>query len=473
MKVDAIDVTLSPPREGASWKASELVVHWQQLAALWVAGFITSGVVYQSPAVFLTSFADEFGLSEYDASWLPSAFLLSFATFSIPTGALAQAVGPTKCFQAGCSLVIAVSCCYPFANAFWELLIIQVAYGLAYALSGFGMMLLIVPTRFDRQLATAVAILLSGYSLAGVILVPLMSTLISTYGWRHALLLAPVLTIAVEAPLVFFVLQDGERDASCRTVPTSRDDAEQSASEAPQPEAASLLPSGGAARKSALPASFLESLTLGSTWHTAFFLFYSQYIMIGLINELALFLNKDVGLDLVEVSSVGSTVFAVSFCGKMLVGMLLDSPHRRVATVGSYVMMIVGTSLPLAFFASGHAKTSQSQLVLFGLVFGFAFGTCAGVMSATPAKLFCNMSDFKKLQSFFTIFQVLGGFCGTLISGKVRTMTGSYMAAFCMFLGSAILCLVHVIALELSMASQTPEDRQHAAEEPRASSTAT
>eukprot|EP00929_Paragymnodinium_shiwhaense_P081094 TRINITY_DN42362_c0_g1_i2.p1 TRINITY_DN42362_c0_g1~~TRINITY_DN42362_c0_g1_i2.p1 ORF type:complete len:469 (-),score=50.69 TRINITY_DN42362_c0_g1_i2:113-1519(-) len=441
------------PQRHAAWKSWELVLHWRQLVALWLIFFINAGLIYDSTSTFLKSFEKEFDASDYAVSWLPAAFLLALAGFAVPAGYLAKAVGPTRCFQVGSLVAIVASCCYPFAPSLWVLGILYIIYGLVYALAGNGMVLLAAATRFDKQCGTAISFLLTAFSMGGVIMKPIFANLITQYGWRQAAILVPVLNVFVQAPLAFFVLADGHQSpASHTSAPAVSDNVEQGTS-AVQLEVASPLRQS-TADDIPVPASFLQSLKLAATWHIAALSFYSVYIIVGLVNELSLFLQNDAGLDLASAGSIESIVFALSMCGKLFIGLLLDSRFRRAACIGSYMLMIIGTSLPLNFFPQVAATESYARLIIFAVVYGFAFGNTFGVVCALPPKLFAGMRDLKQLQSFYMAMTTLGGFCGTLISGKLRTATGSYTAAFCIFLALAVLSLLHIVALEVGLARQ-------------------
>jgi len=203
-----------------------------------------------------------------------------------------------------------------------------------------------------------------------------------------------------------------------------------------------------------VPASFLESLKMADIWHLAVMSFCSTYVITGMTNELILFLTEDAGMSLMVSSSMSSIIFVTSFCGKLCIGVWLDSPWRSAATINSYVCFLVGTLIPLDLVDPFTIELTHStdRLTLFTLIYGFAFGCCFGIVSATPGKLFSKMAGFEQLQAFFTSVQVLGGFFGTVLSGKLRTLTGSYAAAFCAFAAAAVFSLLHCVALEMSLA---------------------
>lgn len=91
---------------------------------------------------------------------------------------------------------------------------------------------------------------------------------------------------------------------------------------------------------------------------------------------------------------------------------------------------------------------SHSQLLGFTVIYGLGFGGSYSLVSAKPAKILGRMEDFGKLQGFFMLFQVIGGFLGTLVTGKLRELTGSYTCSFYVFAAMAFLAMGHYVALE-------------------------
>ena len=89
----------------------------------------------------------------------------------------------------------------------------------------------------------------------------------------------------------------------------------------------------------------------------------------------------------------------------------------------SCLLLVLGTLLPLDFASGGGEVTSNhSQLLAFTIIYGLGFGASYSVLLAKPAKMFGKMAEFSKLQAFLMLFQVLGGFCGTLITGSQTSL---------------------------------------------------
>eukprot|EP00913_Durusdinium_trenchii_P004790 g4450.t1 len=264
--------------------------------------------------------------------------------------------------------------------------------------------------------AGAVVILISS------VLYPLAPSL-----WQ-ASLMCPILTALIVVPICFGVLHDGPLAQRPTDRPFSSVEDEDTDSTAGR----------GTARR----LDFWRSLRLGAVWHLAFMSLYQLYIIIALINTLTLCLKMDVHMDLQVSAMYSSIVFVTSIAGKLFMGAAMDSKFQGIAGM-------LRTLLPLDFSQAGGSLTrSHTQLLAFAMVYGMGFGGTYSLLSAKPAKLLGRMADFGKLQGFLMLFQVIGGFLGTLVTGKLRDLSGSYTWSFYVFIIMAFLACCHYAALE-------------------------
>merc|ERR1711971_785950 len=126
-----------------------------------------------------------------------------------------------------------------------------------------------------------------------------------------------------------------------------------------------------------------------------------------------------------------------------------DTRCRRLAGVCSLFLFVVGTVLPWEITSGSLQLTTKGfRLVLFAIVYGFAFGASYTLVSSLPAKMFGKKPEFSQLQAFFILFQVFGGFAGTLVTGKLRSMTGSFALPFSIFSVMAVLAFLHYLLLD-------------------------
>lgn len=421
---------------------------------------------------------EELNTTQFGISWLGAIFQLSKGIGSIPGGYLLDHFGASRCIKAGAIIILLASACYPFAQSLWQLLVLHAIFGLTYDLSGLGPFIVFTTSWFDRTRACAITILVSAFSMAGVLFPPIIAGVIERNDWRYAAGTCTVFYAALGLPLLFCVVYDGPL-RSRTTVTTSERSAEANGHPSPDEEQqefnrgtspfevcsnAADAPEASMHHEpsNGLPQNFLHSLKSVALWHLALINFYNTYVIIALINTLVLYLKKDAGIPLELCGTYNSLVNISSVFGKLVVGLVLDGRFQSQASLSSYLLLILGTSLSLDLSSGSLRPTSsRSQLWLFSVVYGLGFGASYSVTVSKPAKIFGSMPDFGKVQAFLMLFQTIGGVAGTLITSKLREATGSFTASFCVFVVMAVLCVLHCILLNLCSARQPQIHARH------------
>ena len=150
----------------------ELLLHWRQMAAIWVFFFLVAGGSYHAPPVMLPAIMEEFHTDQYHVSWIPSVFLLTKALSTVPGGFAVDTFGSTRCLRAGAVMILISSALYPMAPDLWCLAALQGVIGVAYNLSGITVCIIFVTSWFDQQRALAIAVLSTAFSFAGIFFPP-------------------------------------------------------------------------------------------------------------------------------------------------------------------------------------------------------------------------------------------------------------------------------------------------------------
>lgn len=393
----------------ASHVGTEILQLGRQLFSAWVIFLIFVGVTYQIPAILLPALKDEFHVSNYEISWLPALTQL-FKGIFCPIGGFAMHMfGSRRCLQ-GCGLLLlAVSLSYQLCTDFVGIAILQSLFGAAYGAGGMSAIVVLMAAWFDENRATAIGFVLIGYSFAGVVFPPLVTRLIEHYGWKSAVWTSPVLLFFIALPLSFFAIRDGPL--------AQKNQLEAKAPMNQRPSIANRI-------------DFIWKLGYPG-FHLALISFYVSYIVISLQSTLILYLKTDAGVSWERCGLYSSILFAASIVGKVIVGAGLDSCWQRGVGLLSCLLMVAGSWLTLDVGTWPLRPTSQHlQLLVFAVTYGLGFGSSFTLASAMPAKMFGDMPGFGIIQGFMMLCQVIGGFSGTLLTNKLRTVTGSYTWSF-------------------------------------------
>lgn len=256
------------------------------------------------------------------------------------TGPLVQRVGPRRMIAVGGTIQVAGILLTTRVTELWQA---YVTYGIGVGIGvacGYVPMVAVVGGWFDRKRPTAIGLAVSGIGLSSLIGAPVAARLISAYGWRTAYVVFGCATAALLAIVALFI----------RTPPSFG---------------------------RAMP------ITLSSAIRTKqFALSYLGVLLISL-PLFSVFVNlvpyaEDQGITKVTAATLISCIGAASIGGRT--GLAWLANRIGVASVyGASIAAMACTQIIWLF-----AGSSFLVLVVFSLVFGFAYG---GFISLGPALL--------------------------------------------------------------------------------------
>jgi MFS family permease len=256
-----------------------------------------------------------------------------------------------------------------------------------------------------RGLAMGIAV--SGISLAGVVLVPLVTWLVAASGWRSAVVALGFGIWLVVIPAVWFAMGGSPAE---RGVPPLGADRLRDA----PPARAAVADTPSLAVAMAGPAFWLlaAALTLGHAGSNS----------IGL-HALPALLDK--GVSSAEGASAISLMAACSIGGKLLFGWLSDRFGSALLLIVAYLAQIGGFLL-LALAGPGLG------VWLFALLYGLSLG---GTVTLQPTVV----ADRFGIVAYGAVYGAIGlplalvSSASPIVAGSIRELTGSYAPAFLAF----------------------------------------
>ena len=360
-----------------------------------------------SYGLFFKSFETEFGWSRTAISASTSIAFFLMGVLAIVIGQLNDRIGP--------KLVLAVAgilngigyALLPQISEIWHLFIL---FGLFV---GLGMAahdvvtLSTVARWFPSKRGLMTGIVKSGTAAGQVAVPPVAALLLTTLGWRTALMILGL--TAIGAMIVA---------AACMANPPGHANA--------------------SARNAATGASFAEARRTPTLWLLCAiqFLFFPTLMTVPLHIVVH---AMDLGTAAAIAALLLSTMGASSVVGRLSCGFAVD----RVGGKGGLAMCLVpltASLLALMFI------TDIRLLFVIMAIYGFAHGGLFTVVSPTIADYF----GLKALGSIFGLvvfFGTLSGSIGPLVAGWIFDVTGSYFYAFGLLAAGAGLGLVLALLL--------------------------
>jgi len=363
------------------------------------------GTIY-SFSVFFKTWIGEFGSSRAVLSGIYSLAFIIYGLFSMIMGVFSDRYGPRKVIATGGS-IMALGC---LLTAFvHHTAMLYLTWGLAV---GIGVGTCYAPTAatvskwFVHRKGMAMGILVSGLGMGTLIFSPLSERLIKSFGWRTAIFVIGliVLTVYLAESLI---IRGKPRDIGLEplTAPAKEDDLE-------------------AARRLDMPEHSMtvaEALRTRNMWFI-FAIHGLWMIGVGIIMAHFVPYATDQGTNVNRAAAMMGLVGAMSVVGRFSLGVLTE--HWGIKRSFIIILCCQCLTMLLPFLGS-----TQWQLWMFVIVFGFGYGGLASIFPLAHAELF----GVKAMGSLFGISLLgatIGGSTGPLIAGFTFDMTHSYHIAF-------------------------------------------
>lgn len=296
----------------------------------------------------------------------------------------------------------------------------RIMMGASLCLVGVLPSIVLVSKWFVRRRGLALGILLTGTSIGGVVIPQIAIPLITSYGWRTAMLVVSLLVWILLFPAIFFLVKESPADVG-------------------------LQPDGETACDSFEAFTPVTGITLGQALRTPLFwvlalcaaaVFYPIFVS----TQQFILQAAKIGLSPQQASNGLSALFVVSVCGKFLFGFLSDhfSPTR--------VMLICCAVM----FASTLVLINLTTATVFAflLPFGFGYGGTFVLLQRIAADFFGNR-DYSKILGVLIVIETIGASIGGLVTGRLADAAGGdYTQAFYAVVAVSGLALLLTVALE-------------------------
>lgn len=350
-------------------------------------GYATSTLHIYGLGPFIEPLQQQFGWSRaHVSSGLTVAALLSGA-FCIPIGMLVDRIGPRRIALIGVPLMCASVALLGTATgdeAGWRLLWVIVALGTLFVQAT--VWTSAVASRFEASRGLALAITLSGASVAATLYPLLGAWLIDAYGWRGGFVGLSMLWVVIVLPMLLLFFRGAQDEI--RTTAASRN-----------PEHA--LP-GMSLAEGLRSAAFYKLLLAGGLF---------AFTVIGAVVHFVPILTSQ-GAAPLEAASIAALIGIFSVIGRIGTGFLLDRLPSHVVSGAAFLIPLPCCALLLL---DGANPVSQ---VLAAAILGLTVGSEVDVIAYLAAKHF-GLKSFGALYGALQMAIALGTALGPLAAGAV------------------------------------------------------
>ena len=370
---------------------------WNVVALTLAIQAVTSGIMVYSFALFVVPWLTAFGTERAEVMLAIFLLQVAFGAISPLAGRLLDRFPIRVLVMVGAATAAAGFLVMSFATALWHVILIHVTLlPVGMVLAGTLASQTLVAKWFVVKRGLAVGISTMGTSLGGFAFPLITAALIGAYGWQDTLRILAVAALALTVPAAFFVLR--------RSPPTMQRPA---GPPLHGPDATPFLQS----RSFWIPILGFAPITaaFGGV----------QFSLGAYVFDLGF--EQDTAATLIAIGSVSM------IAGKFTFGSLGDHiDHRKL-----YWLSAGSLAAALSLYLSAP---SYAGLVAAGALQGFATGSVLPLLSVMYADRF-GVASFGRVMGWVNLFVMVGSI-GSLYSGWIFDLTGSYRPAFLTFLAA-------------------------------------
>ncbi len=335
---------------------------WPMLVAVSVAQVVSWGILYYGFSVFVAPMQADLGWSTVELAGGYSLALLCTGLAGVPVGRWVDRHGPRALMTAGSIAGTLLLLAWSQVSSLPLFYLIMAGVGLVSAAVLYEPAFAIVAVWFRRQRGRAFTVLTFFGALASFIFIPLSAWLLTTLGWRAALVALAAILAAVTIPVHALLLRRRPADLGLRP-------------DGDPAEVDGEAPAVAAERSVTARAALREPRFWMVTFAFSVNMFATVTMTVYLIPLLT-----GAGHSTSFAATVAGLFGLMSLAGRMLIGPLGDRYARRWVTCGLYAMQIVGlATLALA------APTPAGALIYVAL-FGMGAGTLTIMRAALLAE---------------------------------------------------------------------------------------
>jgi len=390
--------------------------------------FLTGGTFFYGFGALFNPIVNEFGWSRASVSF---AFSLRSEVGGVAApvvGFMVDRVGSRRLMMIGVTLVALGFVLLSRVESLWGFYGAVIVIGLGMSATGGPVGMVAIAHWFKRQRGRAFALMTVGAGTSGI-MVLVIEVLISSFGWRDALVIIAVAQLAVCFPLAMSVRNrpeelglaaDGEPLTLADAIP----------GEAPRPP------------KVAEGMTVREAVRSSSFWKLSLALALTNVGTIAVIVHQIPFFTSSVGVAEGLAAASVTVMTLLSLVGRLGFGQLADSVDKRWVMAAAFAL----SGLSLLLFATIY----EGWQIIYALpVFALGFGGGIPVRPAFQAEYF-GLRAFGAIQGLAFTVATIGGLLGPVFAGWMYDTTESYRLAF------VILSIGSLLAVPLMLSIRKP-----------------
>ncbi len=418
-------------------KSRGIFYGWWIIAACFVMSLYTSGVLGYGFTAVIDPIKQEFGWSSAQVSFASSLRGVEAGLFAPFIGILIDRYGAKPILFIGGILTGLGMIVLTQINSLVTFYLAFILIALGTSAVGVTTFIAAVASWFHRKLGFAMGLMVSGFGMSGLVVVP-ATMMIDAFGWRTGmfylaigvfLIVLPLSLIIRRRPEDFGLLPDGD------TVPGDTKPAAHGAH-------------GKNADKSV---SIKQALSSRNFWIIALAFSAQHMVAGGVITHVMPYLSS-IGYSREIGSFVAAAIPLTSIGGRFGFGWLSDRIRNKFLALAGFILMTAG------MVAFAYVSGGIPMIIVFLLLFTIGFGGTNTLRAMMPRSYF-GMKGYGTYVGLITGVGTIGSMIGAPLAGYTYDVWGTYQTIWLIYAGIALFSFL-LIAL---LPSVKPGEKKDAA----------
>lgn len=287
---------------------------------------------------------------------------------------------------------------FSFATKLSHFFIFAVPMGIALVGAGLIPVSVLITNWFNVKRGLSLGIALSGTGFGSMLLNPLVTWIITAYGWRNGYLFIAILMLVIVLPLILFVIKLSPADKG-------------------------LFPLGEENVSNGIPTKDLQGVTQKEAFRSVSFWSLCLAIVVGGVVVNSMMLNlvpylTDIGSTAQRAAMLLSLSAMMIIVAKLLVGRLYD----KLGLIQTLAIIVASDIICFLFLMKGN-------LLIPGILFAVFASLGSTAVTVTPAYLtgvLYGEKDYSSKYGTISLFISLGAALAPIVAGLIYNINHSY-----------------------------------------------
>lgn len=410
-------------------KKNKSIYHWVILVCCVLTLMFAYSTRFGLSQLFTTEIIKETGFAT-SAYFLCTTIASVICIFTGPVaGKLLRGKYMRPTFVICCIGTMGFYSCYGLCHSLWQFYLVGALQGF-FAMGACTIPVTVLITNwFEKNRGLMISIAMMGISIGGTVLSPVLSWIITSYGWRNAYFILGAASLIVLIPISAFIVRRSPEDVGLLPYGHGEELADKNKKTKNVP-----VSSWNATLKEARKTPILWMFAVGG-----FLIYFTSCIM----GHMSYYLQTT-GFSAASIATYISLFSAVAIVGKLVLGHIFD----RFGPKGG-ILFGCGTFF---LFLIAFIMVQGSSLMLYIAAILYGFGTCTATIAVPimTTNIF-GAKNYSELYGFVSAFTMTGSAIGSSGIGLIFDITGSYRPALIILAAlTALTIVVMFICVDMS-----------------------